>query len=591
MLLGPIFSVDMVTMARRMRYFVLRGLYSLAMLFALWMVYINSPAAQPGVTDLAVAANLTADFFSAFSFVQLVAVLMLGPAMVAGTIATERERRTIEYLFTAQLSNIELILSKLAARMLQMGALLLTGLPILALAMMLGGIAPEALFVVYAITGSTIVVVAAISMAVSVWCKRAREAVATAYLVLLALLVVPMVLAVAIRINPTYNTFYNAWVWPINGQFLAGNPLWVLGTARLQASGTGTGDAWQMVFVLLRNQLLLAAVAVVWASVAVRRVHLRQSGKAEKRRRRFQLFRPSIAQRPMLWKELFAARTTSRLGMIGRIAVMLLVLCVVVPALFQFLLTIESPNNWEKDSFLGQLTFSATAIACGMLLLLAARAAAAITSEKERETWDSLLATPLESGEIVNAKLLGNLYSVRGGFWVLALLWALGIPFEPSFLVAAGFTLAVFFIMAVFVTMVGINFSLGARSSIWAMGCTLGTCLFVGGGYLFCCMPLMIAGGGSSGEEIMLAPCIPFLLAIPTVACVLEGEMPGEIIGPFVIGIVCYAMAAGVLYLVARETFDRRSGRTGVAWIPPAPPPGWPPPVPAELVGEADGER
>ena len=123
MLLGPIFSVDMVTMARRMRYFVLRGLYSLAMLFALWMVYINSPAAQPGVTDLAVAANLTADFFSAFSFVQLVAVLMLGPAMVAGTIATERERRTIEYLFTAQLSNIELILSKLAARMLQMARL------------------------------------------------------------------------------------------------------------------------------------------------------------------------------------------------------------------------------------------------------------------------------------------------------------------------------------------------------------------------------------------------------------------------------------------------------------------------------------
>ena len=339
---------------------------------------------------------------------------------------------------------------------------MLTGLPILALAMMLGGIAPEALFVVYAITGSTIVVVAAISMAVSVWCKRAREAVATAYLVLLALLVVPMVLDVIARIAPTSQTFYGAWIAPINNVFLAGNPLWVLSTARLQASGTATGDAWWMVLILLRNQLLLAAVAVVWASVAVRRVHLRQSGKAEKRRRQFQLFRPTIAERPMLWKELFAARTTSRLGMIGRIAVMLLVLCAVVPGVVWVCGRVRAAGGWDFDWYLVQLVLSATAIACGMLLLLAARAAASITSEKERETWSSLLTTPLEGGEIINAKLLGNLYSVRWGLWVLAFLWALGIPFKPGFLVAGGFTLAVFFVLALFVTMLGITFSLGA---------------------------------------------------------------------------------------------------------------------------------
>ena len=346
--------------------------------------------------------------------------------------------------------------------MLQMVALMLTGLPILALAMMLGGIAPEALFVVYAITGSTIVAVAAISMAVSVWCKRAREAVATAYLVLLALLVVPMVLDEVIGAMPASEAFYGGWLTAVNGQFLAGNPLWVLGSASLQASGTGTEAAWQMVLVLARNQLLLAAAAVVWASVAVRRVHLRQLGKAEKRRRRFQLFRPSIAERPMLWKELFAAHTTSRLGMIGRIAVMLLVLCVVVPALYQFLVTIESPEEMPIEFYLIQLLYSTTAVACGMLLLLAARAAASVTSEKERETWDSLLATPLEPGEIINAKLLGNLYSVRWGLWVMVLLWTLGIPFRASFLVAGVFTLVVFFLLALFVTMLGVTFSLGA---------------------------------------------------------------------------------------------------------------------------------
>ena len=88
----------------------------------------------------------------------------------------------------------------------------------------------------------------------------------------------------------------------------------------------------------------------------------------------------------------------------------------------------------------------------------------------------------------------------------------------------------------------------------------------------------------------MAAPCIPFLLAFPGM-CVAESSPPGEVWAAFVFGVFGYATAAGFLYLVTRETFDRRCGRTGVAWTPPAPPRGWPPPVPAELVGQADAER
>ena len=54
------------------------------------------------------------------------------PAVAAGGIASERQRRTIEYLFATDLSNGEIVLDKLCARLLTVGKLLLATLPVLA---------------------------------------------------------------------------------------------------------------------------------------------------------------------------------------------------------------------------------------------------------------------------------------------------------------------------------------------------------------------------------------------------------------------------------------------------------------------------
>ena len=64
-----------------------------------------------------------------------------------GTIAQERERRTMEYLYTTPLSNLEIIIGKLGGRVLQILYLVLSGVPVLALAMLLGGIAPRTIAV------------------------------------------------------------------------------------------------------------------------------------------------------------------------------------------------------------------------------------------------------------------------------------------------------------------------------------------------------------------------------------------------------------------------------------------------------------
>ena len=188
MLLGPIFSFEMLTASRRVRYFVVRGLYGMVLAAALclvWMSVFHGPRfySTQNSNTIALSARFMANFFVTFSIMQLLAAVGLGPAIAAGTIASERERRTIEYLFAADLGNAEIVLSKLAARFLQIMIILLAGLPILAVAMLQGGIAPEALLAVYVVTFSTVITVASLSIAVSVWSARARDAVIRAYLV------------------------------------------------------------------------------------------------------------------------------------------------------------------------------------------------------------------------------------------------------------------------------------------------------------------------------------------------------------------------------------------------------------------------
>jgi ABC-type transport system involved in multi-copper enzyme maturation permease subunit len=146
-MLGPIFRVELVSIARRRRYFALRVLYASLILMVLWMTYESTNAFRYGTAHQSIqqAAALAAGFFISFSWLQLLAILFVGPAMAVGTIATERERRTIEYLFVTDLSNSEIVLGKTFARLTLMAQFVLVGLPILFLFRLLGGIPAEAL--------------------------------------------------------------------------------------------------------------------------------------------------------------------------------------------------------------------------------------------------------------------------------------------------------------------------------------------------------------------------------------------------------------------------------------------------------------
>ena len=67
------------------------------------------------------------------------AVLVLTPAIVAGVIADEKQRKTLQYLMVSRLNSAEIVLGKLFARLLHIGVFLAIGLPVMSLTSLFGG--------------------------------------------------------------------------------------------------------------------------------------------------------------------------------------------------------------------------------------------------------------------------------------------------------------------------------------------------------------------------------------------------------------------------------------------------------------------
>jgi ABC-type transport system involved in multi-copper enzyme maturation permease subunit len=583
---GPIFNMELLTSARRTRYFFIRALYATVLLIALGLVYqSNTYWISTGSVDIRFMARISAEFFGWLAGLQLVAVVLLGPAMVAGAIATERERRTIEYLFASSLSNSEIVLGKLAARMVHVVYLVLTGVPIFALMMLMGGIAPESLLALTIITLCTVLTISTLSIAISVWSTRAREAVTRTYLLLFALAVIPSLLSLVIRARG----FYVPLLDELNDQFVQANPFAVLTSIVAAASGNMPGTAMDMLWTFARNHLILSALLATLATLGVRRAHLKQTTKAARRQRRLSHWlRPSVGDRPMLWKEIFAEPAASRLGWVGRIAAAVIVLAVVGATVHFFWVALTEEARYYRQyaqTYLMYDTFMGAALATGGLLLVAARAAGSISSERERDCWVSLISTPLEPREIVWAKILGSIWSIRGVAALLLFIWGLTLLLSPGFMIVLPFLCGTFLILAFYAAALGVRYSLWCRSSMRAMAATLATGLFVGGIYLFCCMTVMIAARPSGPDEgilLIFTPCVPFLLGFPSVAYSESDHMfsghhsEGPVlVFAYILGNVGYLIAAVALTGSSIGSFDWLSGRTrlrSAGWMPIEPP-------------------
>src|SRR5262249_29899781 len=119
------------------------------------------------------------------------------PAVVAGVIAVEKQRGTLHDLLVSRLSSGEIIVGKLASRLLHVFIYLLVGLPVLGLLTPMGGVDPKLFLAVFAVEVTTAFFLAALVILVSTYARRVRDAVLVVYLLELIWLILPWISTLA----------------------------------------------------------------------------------------------------------------------------------------------------------------------------------------------------------------------------------------------------------------------------------------------------------------------------------------------------------------------------------------------------------
>ena len=177
MLPGPVFQIELVTTARRWRYYATRVLHGTILLAVLWITYVDYVRSTAGVTSPTRLSQFAAAIFLNFAVVQSIAILVVTPTLLAGAIADETQRKTLHYLLASSLTSAEIVVGKLTARLLHVLLFIALGLPVVSLLGLLGGIDPLAVLLLDVGTLATAFFLAGISLLVSTFARRVRDAI------------------------------------------------------------------------------------------------------------------------------------------------------------------------------------------------------------------------------------------------------------------------------------------------------------------------------------------------------------------------------------------------------------------------------
>jgi hypothetical protein len=107
---------------------------------------------------------------------QLTLVLLAAADESAGAICLDHSRGTPTHLLVTDLADGEIVLDKLAARLVPVMGLVRCALPVKALLTLLGGVDPDALFGAFLVTVSVALLGCSLALVLSLWAGRTHEA-------------------------------------------------------------------------------------------------------------------------------------------------------------------------------------------------------------------------------------------------------------------------------------------------------------------------------------------------------------------------------------------------------------------------------
>ena len=519
-MLGPIFNREALTLPRRPQHYLNRAAY-LGLLWILGLTAWQTTVGWNRTVTLYETGRFGPLLFQLCCYVQLTLLLFFAALSAAGAVAQEKDRRTFILLLLSDLSNQEIVLGKLFGSLLQILLFLAGVVPLLLLITLLGGVSPEQVGQAVLILAATALAGGSLGTLMALWRDKTFQALALTVLtiVLYVCLVrgLPLVLGGGEQVS-----YYQQWLDP----FLALNSIQqpphpsdppiapALGYTAVMALFSVLLNGWSLLKLRVWNpsgepimqreqpdeeaEKLEAELARGGKAAAI----APSAGGKETTRRSIHAAPGEVREvgdNPILWREVFT-RAYGRRPLLVKLAY------AVVFGLVGYYALAPLLGGARPTAFVAAVGLVPLAILS--LLLVAAQAATAITSERDTGALDLLLVTDLTPREFIFGKLLGILYNAKE--YILPPLVLIGVyagmgllatpPVgHPKLRAAMNFEAAISLmgaglVLIAFTMVLGLHVSLRTPNSRLAILNTLSTIFFLSVGTLVCVYLILING-------------------------------------------------------------------------------------------------
>ncbi len=532
--LGPVFAYENLIACRRWQIYAGRSLLVACLLAGLLVVWVNRIAWQ-NIQTYAQLAQVSSIFVNAIMAVELVLALILVPAVTAGVICHDKMRGSLILMMVTDLTDREIVLGKLASRLMTVLGIIACGFPLMAIAMSLGGVDPKDLFFGSLVIVGVAVLGVCVALSYSVWASKSHE-------VLLA----------------TYGT-YAVWLLALitwGEVYLGATPIWLRATNPfwlLFGTSRGAKQTWMfyayptLFFVAC---LLISALLTLYSTWRLRAATLRQRNR--KRLPVLSFHRRSLRSarvldsNPVFWREWYFRQPSAW----GRGVWTLYALA--SSAVVVLLLLSRRDVGPGVCGFMVSIGF----------LLVTVTSATALSEERVLGSLDVLLATPMSTRSIVLGKWWGAFRIVPK----LAILPAI-LVFTQLLGRRTGFEVIVFTSL-----IVGLILAYGAFISsfclamaTWqptlgrAVGMSVTAYIFMTVVLPFICI-FVFRAGPEDKYILWVSPFFGMLVPIGWMTWFHNGDLTGRILAVLIWIIVSFWGAYGLLQLTIRS-FDASLGR------------------------------
>ncbi len=532
MLAGPLFTRELTITPQHAKHFGIRAGYVAALCILIYTGAQTTFGLVPlhNVGDI---ARFGTFIFNLLCFVQLVLILAASLLFSAGSVAAEKDRRTLILLLMTDLRATELVIGKTLASLLPVFVLIAVSIPVMCFLSMLGGILFDQIVWVELLCVASSIAAASWGTLVGYWREKTFQILAVTLMGAGLFIGLAETIIAVTENSPiaTYASYCNPFralnqiLYPLSNPNLAlptvaawgpigvmcgiAIVMWVITTLRVRIWNPSRfmythpdQEADPTVAAQVAEIQSEDVAHVVGEVVLEGQSHSNADGARVKEEVITRQSSRPVWNLPIIWREICTQAYGRKVGLIK--------LAYYIFAVFCILWVNRSPVDAPK--LLGVLSTEGLVfilLALIGLILVNAQSVTCLTSERDGQTLELLLVTEVTAKEFIYGKLGGVFFNTKEVIAVPLLVASMSYFKGTVGLESLLFVVFGFLNLVLFSAMLGLHSGLSFHNSRSAIMNSLGTMFFLFVG-IFICMMLIVEARTSF--ELQLAPFLLFIL-------------------------------------------------------------------------------